>query len=265
MEVVRMPNKKIKKSKKTEQIPLEGTLPQDAKSAQSKSDVPKDWFFIGQEGFKVKEQLDTVVQMKKERYAPRFMLKAKESAHVVFVDEGNPFFIYEHNLQIGKRWGNYVTCVKEVQACDVCDSGKKSTYTGYLTVIDRREFINSTTGKKVQNRKVLYPAKGSTIDRIKVLKQKYGDLTGMEFKITRFTGDDPNCGTDFDYTKKYRLSGEQAQPYDYKKVLKPATNEELASLGIHRNVIGEQLPITPSPEPPGVSDSAPLGQLEDLI
>lgn len=260
-----MPKKQTKKSKKTGELAQDAIPEQGINSEKiaSKSDVPKDWFFMGQDGFKVKEQIDTVSQMRKERYAPRFMLKPKESAHVVFVDS-NPFFIYEHNLQIGKRWGNYVTCMKEIQTCDTCDSDRKSTYTGYLTVIDRREFINRTTGKKVQNRKVLYPAKGSTIDRIKVLKQKHGDLTGMEFKITRYTKDDPNCGTDFEFTKKYRLSGEQAKPYDYKKVLKPATVEELTSLGIHRNVIGDASSTT-IPEPSEAPDATPLGTLEELI
>ena len=148
-------------------------------------------------------------------------------------------FIWEHNLKIAGRWGNYVTCVKEVRSCPVDESGERSTFTGYLTVIDTREFIRND-GTKVKNRKILYPAKGSTIKRLEDLIKKHGTLKGMAFKIKRYTKDDPNCGTDFEFIKPVALTKDNAIPVDYNKVLYPPTDAELKAFGFDSNVAGVQ-------------------------
>ena len=198
----------------------------------------KSWYAKGADGFKVKDQIDAAMAVRKERGVPRFMLKAGEEAIVVFVDE-IPFFIWEHNLKIGGRWGNYVTCVKEIRSCPIDDSGERATYTGYLTIIDTRSFIKSD-GTKVQNRKILYPAKGSTIKRLEDLIKKHGSLKGMAFKIKRYSKDDPNCGTDFELLKRVNLTKDNAIPVDYDKVLAPPTLEELVALGFTNNIAGQQ-------------------------
>lgn len=200
--------------------------------------MAENWYKTGEEGFRAKDQIDAANEMRKERGVPRFMLKAGEEAPIVFVDDV-PFFIWEHNLEIGNRFGNYVTCVKEHKACDVCATGKKSTYTGYLTCIDLRTFIKKD-GTKVTKRKILYPAKGSTIKRLEHLKKKHGTLAGHVFVVKRFTKDDPNCGTDFDFKKAVNLTGEYAEKINYAKILAPMTPEELAQFGIKSSVVGRQ-------------------------
>jgi len=198
----------------------------------------KSWYSKGADGFKVKDQIDATMAVRKERGVPRFMLKAGEEAIVAFCDS-IPFFIWEHNLKIGGRWGNYVTCVKEIRSCPIDDSGERATYTGYLTVIDTREFIRND-GNKVKNRKILYPAKGSTIKRLEDLMKKYGTLAGRAFKIKRYSKDDPNCGTDFEFLKQVTLKGDNAVPVEYDKILAPPTPEELVALGFTSNIAGQQ-------------------------
>lgn len=196
------------------------------------------WYKTGAEGFKAKDQQDVAMAMRKERGVPRFMLKAGEEAMVVMVDDP-AFFVWEHNLRVNGRWGNYLTCPKEIKVCDTCSTGDKSTYTGYMTCIDLRTFIRKD-GTKVTKRKILYPAKGSTIKRIEDLKKKHGSLKGLVFKIKRYTKDDPNCGTDFEYIKTVTLTGDYATPIDYAKVLALATQEELQALGITSTIAGQQ-------------------------
>jgi|SRR3972149_5492998 len=228
-----MPKKAAKKvSKETEKK----APPQQA--GKVGADAP--WYVRGDKGFEIKKQIDTAQRLRIEKNAPRFMLKPLEEANIIFVDN-IPFFVHEHNVCVQGKWGNYITCTKEIKSCSLDDRGLKSTFTGYLTIIDRREFVRKKDGKVVKDRKVLYPAKGSTIARIEDLRKKHGDLTGCEFRIKRYTKDDPNCGTDFTFVKKVKLTGENATSIDYNKILYPPTQEELASLGFADAVVGRQV------------------------
>ena len=235
----------------------------------------KSWFRRGEEGFRNKDRIDAATALRKEKGVPRFSLKADSSGIGVFVDDV-PFFVWEHNLEVDGRWGNYVTCVKEIKACEVCSTGKKSTYTGYLTFIDTREYVRAD-GTKVKNRKILYPAKGSTIKRLEDLKKKHGTLVGMVFQIKRYSKDDPNCGTDFEFIKQVSLTGDNAKPHDYEKIFLVPTAAELAGLGFTSTVVGQQNGLadlagapTPIAEIPHVEGSPSTGatatdNFEDLL
>jgi len=206
----------------------------------SKKAEPKgSWFKKGDEGFNSKRSQDTAAKLRKEKGITRFFLKEGESAKVVFVDE-TPFFCNVHQLKVGDSWRNFVTCTRDFAPCPVCNDGHKATYVAHLTCIDTREF-DLKDGKKVKNRKVLYPAKGSTILKLEDLKKKYGGLKGLAFNIKRYTKDDPNCGSDLEKLGKVDLSklGKDATvPYDYMKVLAPPTEEELAAVGIGSVIAG---------------------------
>lgn len=226
--------------------------------------MAENWFKTGEAGFRAKDQIDAAMAVRKERGVPRFMLKANEEATIVFVDE-TPFFVWEHNLKVGGKWGNYVTCTKEVSACDTCNSGDKSTYTGYLTIIDMRTFIKRD-GTQVSKRKILYPAKGSTIKRLEDLKKKHGGLRGLAFKVKRYTKDDPNCGTDFEYIKTVNLTGDYSTKIDYEKILAPATPEELKALGVSSSVHGKQNDLTGlEAPPPSTSTTTETDNFEDVF
>lgn len=215
------------------------------KKAEEVAAASDDWFISSpKEGFAKKTQIDKVTEMKREKSAPRFMLKAGEEAVIVFVDT-NPIFVWEHNLEIAGKWGNHFTCVKEKKTCPIChnNSQDKSVYIAYFTVIDTREFTRKD-GTKVKNRKVLYPAKGSSMPKVEDLIKKYGSLSGLAFKVKRYTKQEPNCGTTFDkigkvdLVKKFGVGSDK--PFEYKKILIPPTAEELESLGISMTIVGSE-------------------------
>ncbi len=204
------------------------------------------WFQKGQKGFDTKRKIDLMTEKAREKGVFRYSLKAQEEGVVVFIDDPT-FFIWEHNVNIGGRWGNYITCLKDYMTCPVCQTGLKSTYTAYGTVIDTRKFTRGD-GSVSENRKILYPAKGTTIRRLEELQKKHGTLVGRAFKVKRFSKDDPNCGTDFEYIKAISLAGEFKTPHDYEKVLAPYTMDELLNLGYQSKVVGSAADVKPSKE-----------------
>jgi hypothetical protein len=210
----------------------------------------------GKDGFANKRKLDHAAQVAKERAASRFWLKPGEEAVIIFLDT-NPFFIYEHNLKLGGKYGNYFSCRKQMGICPIehTDSNLKPTYTGYLSIIDRREYTVERQGK-VENRKdtrKLIPIKGTAIMVVEDLIKKHGDLTGRAFIVKRYTKDDPNCGIAFelvgkkiDLVKNFGRDG--SAPFDYMKVLKPPTDEELSVLGFTVSVAGSAKDLAQEPQ-----------------
>ena len=197
------------------------------------------WFRVGEEGFKEKQKLDALAEARKEKYAPRFRLRPQESAKIVFLDSDG-FYIKEHNLKIGGRWGNYVTCTSDFKPCPVCQSGDRPVYTAYYSIIDTRTIVTSD-GKKLKNRKVLLPLKGSAINIIEDIKKKHGNLRGLVFEVKRYTAQDPNCGTVFDKIGRANLAKlKDSEPFDYEKILAPPTEEELEAMGFETTVVGSE-------------------------
>jgi len=197
------------------------------------------WFRIGEEGFKEKQRLDAIAEMKKEKSVPRFRLRPQETAKIIFLDSDG-FYIKEHNLKIAGRWGNYVTCTSDFKPCPVCQSGDRPTYTAYYTIIDTRTIVTSD-GRKLKNRKVLLPLKGSAINIIEDIKKKVKNLRGLVFEVKRYTAQDPNCGAVFERLGRVDLKKlKDSEPYDYEKVLAPPTDEELENMGFDVTVVGSE-------------------------
>lgn len=215
-----------------------------------------DWFAVGDVGMQKKRSQDALAAARKERGTSRFFLKAGEEATITFVGDDKGFFVWEHNLKVNGKWGNFVTCTQDWKPCPVCEAGHKPTYTAYYTIIDHREFTlknGPSAGKTVKNRKVLYPAKGSAMIVLSDLKKNLKSISGRTFTVKRLSGEDPNCGRDF--TTKGQLSpaqwkalaaaakvteAELKDDIKYKIVLKPMSDEELAALGFGSSVLGAQ-------------------------
>lgn len=218
------------------------------------------WFKRGIEVFDKRKQIEAVAKARKERAVSRFYLKTGEDAIIVFVDS-SPFGIYEHNLKIDGKWGNFYTCSKEIQPCPICQQfpENKPTWTAYLTVIDTRSFIRQSDGQEVKNRKILFPAKGTAIAKLEKLLSKYKNLAGLAFKVSRLTDQDPNCGSDFEYLGKVNIikkfGPDAVNPIDYMKVLSFPTEEELAMLGIGYIPDGFSSEDTPEQSPDDIIDN----------
>lgn len=222
-------------------------------SAAPATNTVTGWFAKGDVGFARKHQQDQFSAMRREKGAPRFYLKPTPGVHdpgegldnegrIVFLDSAG-FWIHEHNLKLEGKWGNFFTCVKDFQPCEICNQlNDKSIYTCYFTVIDTRKFTRKD-GSVSKYRKVLFPAKGGAIDVIESLKKQHGDLRGLVVDVKRMSERDPNCGRDFmvvlkdgkvvriDPSKKF-AEPELSTPYDYMKVLAPPTPEEMAVTGV---------------------------------
>jgi hypothetical protein len=228
----------------------------------TEKELGNDWYVQGDKGFEVKKRIDAANKLRKEKSVSRFMLKAEEEADIIFVDSV-PFFINEHNVPIDQKYGNYLTCTKEVRVCAVCNKGLKPTFTAYLTIIDRRQFVRKSDGQLVKDRRILYPAKGSTIARIEDLRKKHGSLAGLMFHVKRYTKDDPNCGSDLQYVKKVTLTGDNAKSHDYKKIFCPPTDAELEALGFKEKVIGATAEEKPAESTTGTVTSA--DKLDEIL
>lgn len=217
------------------------------------------WFYQGEEGLKIKKQQDAMVKLRKEKLVSRFRLGANESAKIVFVDSEG-FYCYEHNIAVGGKYGNYITCTQDFTGnCPLCEKKLVPTYTAYYTIIDTREFVKKD-GTKVKNRKVLFPAKKTMIFLVDELRRKNnGNLVGIVAEVKRYSEKGTNCGEYIEKIKKVdikKVFGEDAtKPIDYLKVLAPPTKEELIALGFG-------IPIIVGSEEDIVED---LEGLEDIL
>lgn len=224
-----------------------------AKKKAERSDVPQNetpkpkasgnWYYTGDEGFAHKRQEDAARKLRQEKGIRRFWMKpGVDPKRIVFLDSQG-WYIKEHNLKIGGKWGNFVTCIEDFTGdCKVCDKGSYPSYTAYYSIIDTSEYTRQNDGKVIKNQKVLLPAKNTAIYVIEDLKKKYGNLTGMVFDVKRYTKDDPGCGVSFTPVEKngkavrvnvaqQLKNAELAVPYDYSKVLAAPTDAEFAALG----------------------------------
>lgn len=210
--------------------------------------VLPSWFLKGDAGLARKKQIDDVTKIQKERSAPRIWFPVDAEGDLVFVDGSELFYVWEHNLLVNGKWGNYVTCTKESWGtCPVCDSpdkskDKKPSLTAYATCLDTRPYTRKD-GMVVPFRKVMFPAKGTTIKKLSDMIKKYGTLSGLKIKFKRYDSKNPNCGEPIEIIEKVddiakNFSAESAVAYDYIKILAPMTREELASFGFHVEVVG---------------------------
>jgi len=204
-----------------------------------------NWFKTGSDGYEEKKKLDAIATTRKERGVPRFRIAKGEEADIVFVDSA-PFFIHEHVIWTGNS-NLYLTCTKDFQPCAVCEHDeRRPIFTAYLTVIDTREFTRKSDGKITKNRRILFPAKGPSMERIKSLvAANGGDITGLMVKAKRYGDKEPNCGSDFlvlndgkrvDVADSFEKDFDK--PFEYRKLMAPATEEELANLGYRNPVKG---------------------------
>ena len=142
--------------------------------------------------------------------------------------------------------------------------------------------VLSKDGKTHKMTKALLPAKRQLAKQLLDIKDKVGSLVGMPFTLKRYGTKDASCGIILDYEKDkiYKLKGDWTVPYDYEKVLRPLSDDELRSLGfIPTKIIGDSVdPIdnglelelesdseTKKSEPETETSSNILDSLEDVL
>ena len=211
------------------------------------------WYRTGKEG---EERSKEFVKERYEKSATsyRFYLKPGNEAKVTFLDSKG-FYLAEHNLKIGGRWGNYYTCLQEFDNCPLCDSGSNPSYICVYTVIDHSKYESKKTpGKIITNQKRLMVVKSRAHDKLKDRRdnQADGDLTYGVFRFKRYTKEECSTGEDILFVKKLPVEVLQKfipadlpqeeredylKPFDYMKLFAPKTAEEL------RRVVGAAAPV----------------------
>jgi len=154
---------------------------------------------------------------------------------------------HEHNLRIGGKYGNFEGCVKEWDNCALCDSGDKSYYVVFFSVLVLKPW-KSKDGKKSGGwTKMLLPIKSAQLGKFEELCQAAQDahdgvLRGTYFYMKRDTSNAQSPGTGepvvldggimFDHYSEEELVrdfGSAAEKSPEGKLLKPE-NEDITAI-----------------------------------
>ena len=204
--------------------------------------MTESWFKTGKEGWSQAKKEDEAAKQRRAGADPwRFRLEADSSAKMTFIDTPT-FFFHEHSLKVGGRWTTE-TCINEFDTCPLCESGLNVSYVVAGTCINHSKYVTKK-GQELKNQKQLFVGKGRARQRLqKQIERRDGDLSCCVYEMSRGTGQ-TECATgeDFEYIKRLQKKqlrafvpeGQDAEewlaPYDYAKIFKPKTAEQLAEL-----------------------------------
>lgn len=148
-------------------------------------------------------------------------------------------FLYEHNINMNGKWGNFFICTQDEEPCPICEGGNNPSYVGLLTVIDHSEYVSKRDGKTYKDNVKLFVAKRETIKQLQKLAAKRDGLRGVRFDVSRTGDKSASVGNIFDFTEKYseaqlkKMFPESHEPLDYEELLgeQYMTAKELRKLG----------------------------------
>lgn len=217
----------------------------------------KTWFSKGKTGRAQSSKVDVEAKARQEQRKNqpyRFWLEADSSGKITFLDTPE-FFLWEHNLKMAGKYGNFFTCLKEFDVCPICeDLGEQSGFIVVATIIDHRKWTDKD-GNEHKNQKKLYVARGRARQRIiKQIERRKGSLQYCAYDVARGTSQtESNVGEDIEFLKKLtkaQLSklapkgkdaptpDEWMKPFDYEKMFEPKTPEWL-----RKNVTHGEAPV----------------------
>jgi len=203
----------------------------------------KQWYQKGKDGVKRSKQEDAAAKARREQRGPRrFWLDNGTSAKATFLDTP-AFFLYEHNIKIGKDFHNFFTCIKDLDTCPLCEAKYMPSYIMVGTIINHKKSVDKK-GQVHQHEKQLIVLKGQARQNmLRKIKKRGGDITMTRFEMSR--GDSSTecaTGEDFEFLgkvdKKKLLALKPAdvdpkewlKPFDYEEIFAPKTAKELAKL-----------------------------------
>ena len=137
-------------------------------------------------------------------HAPwRFRLQPGEEAEIIILDESldKVRAIWEHNLKIDGKFGNFESCCAEFAPCPVCKHYPDSPryFVMFLTILDLRPYTNKKTGEVVPFTRRLLAVKSALISKFEQIeraaKKINGTFRGTYMVLKRGTGGkDANTG-----------------------------------------------------------------------
>lgn len=229
------------------------------------------WMKTGAASAKVAEKEQAEAQVRREQQGTtwRFFLKEKEEARITFVDGDlqesevglilAPPRYYEHNLQIGGKWGHTFVCPQKTMpeagySCPICEAGDRPSLVALFTIIDHRE-VKGKEDKVYKDNKRLLVAKTVTMELLTKIALKRGGLAGATFDVSRMGDNSAAVGSMFDFLEKNGLAELQAAfthtvtakdgskvvetnftPVDYEKEIVFRTPDELVKLGVGKPI-----------------------------
>lgn len=164
----------------------------------------------------------------------RFYLKEKESRNIIFVDDV-AFEIWEHNLKLNGKWGNFFTCIGKKNGCVLCNElENKPYYSSNFTVLNLDGWKDKKGQIRDKNQVQLLSAKADVGVIIKHQKELRPSkkLAGVQYNILRTSSDDYSTGSQFTFIKEFSVDQLLAKykPLVYTEILKPLAPEQLKNI-----------------------------------
>lgn len=168
----------------------------------------------------------------------RFWLKEDTEAKITFLDgdlladgsiDGVVF--HEHNVKLNGQYGNHYVCIREFEACPLCEQEDNPAFCAAFTVIDHRAY-KDREDKEHKDQTRLFVCKLDTYKMLQKIATKRGGLAGASFDASRTGDKSSNVGNMFDFIvkkplatvlKKYDtevIDYEEAVPYKDGKTLR---------------------------------------------
>jgi len=224
------------------------------------------WLKRGAEAHKAIDKIKADADRRKEAAGKgrRFRMKKGDETQITFLDGSllpdnrldAPTFWEHERWPQGSSFPEYFVCVKEFEACPVCDDvdrerqanpngkGEKgSSLVHAFTIVDHTTWSDKN-GKEHAHQKSLFICKGMVFERLQKIAQKRGGLTGCTFDVSREGDMSARVGSDFDFVEKLDLTDakmckaqakawglEDLKPTDYDTVFEFRDAKELRKLG----------------------------------
>ena len=245
----------------------------------------KSWLRRGDDAFA--RSAEVAEQAAAQRGPNRFFLIAgadpKDSEAKLIVLDETPVAFWEHN-RINPSTGKYGMtdiCLKDVpdSDCPICDTGDESSYVCVHSVLDTRTRIGQKDGKSYSFEKKLLVTKPTVTAKLAKLKKKHGSLKLALIEFSRTSDKESRTGETLEWEghvkieklrsihKKLNIKEDFDQwiaPFDYDKIFKVKSREELERVAGMRPPVGRADTIAEEPgevEPEGDADT----RIEDLL
>lgn len=159
------------------------------------------WMATGDQSAQMQEQHKVEQAQREAEYGKmrRFFIQDPgKEARITFVDGalGPQGFLvpprfWEHNLNLGGKWGNYFVCPEKTMPaaghkCPICASGDVAYLAALFTIIDHREFTASD-GKVYKDQPRLLVAKPQSFEMLNKVAVALGGLSCVTFNVGRST------------------------------------------------------------------------------
>lgn len=223
------------------------------------------WYYNPDEAEELlKKQKEEQEARRKLRGPMRWFLKKGSEGLLTFVDTPR-FYLKEHNLKLDGKWGNFVTCIKEIYGqCPACDQKLYPSLVLMATVISHVPYTSTREGKTYNHQKMIIAIKGAAMEKIRrQIKRREGDLRFCQFSVARGMSDtEAATGEDWEFEDRIhpktlleykppeaadQTPEQWLTPFNYAELCAPMSANEM------RQLMGVALPPGAAEDPPAMS------------